>query len=76
MSIQADGGVERNITSSDIEFLEGEEGEVLGKVKTKKMKAKPESTRMSIDNARRALVDVNTDLSAKRKATNDGNDKE
>jgi len=64
------GDIEQNITSSDIEFLEGKKGNV----KMKKIKNKPESTRTSIDNARRALVDVNTDLSVKRKANDDGND--
>ena len=73
--ISTDSDVEQNITSSDIEFLEDDEGK--GETGATKSKNKPQSTRVSIDKARHALVDVNTDLSVKRKAAadDDGNNK-
>jgi hypothetical protein len=71
--ISIDSDVERNITSSDIEFLEDNEDK--GETKGMKLKNKPESTRVSIDKVRRALVDVNTDVSVKRKPDDYGNNK-
>ena len=71
MSMWADDDIERSITSSDVEFLEGEDSKKKSNTKTsRKIKDKPESTRASIDNARRALA--TPDLSGlKRKADDD-----
>jgi hypothetical protein len=71
MSMWADDDIEQNITSSDVEFLEGEDSKIKGNVKTsKKIKDRPESTHVSIDNARHVLV--TPDLSGlKRKAAAD-----
>lgn len=64
MNMQADNIVERNITSSDVEFLEGEDEEKKdngkatrkGKDKPEKGKDKPENTRVLIDKARHMLT--------------------
>jgi hypothetical protein len=57
MSMQADNIIERNITSSDVEFLEGEDEEKKNKGKvTRKAKDKPENTRILIDKARHMLT--------------------
>ena len=57
MNKQANNVIERNITSSDVEFLEGEDEEKKnnGKV-TRKAKDKPENTRVLIDKARDLLT--------------------
>jgi hypothetical protein len=57
MRMQADNIIERNITSSDVEFLEGKDEEKKndGKV-TRKVKDKPENTRVLIDKARHMLM--------------------
>jgi hypothetical protein len=70
-SMWADDDLERNITSSDVEFLEGEDLKKKSIVKTsRKIKDKPESSRASIDNARHVLA--TSDLSGlKRKADDD-----
>ena len=69
-----DDDIERNITSSDVEFLEGEDLKKKGNAKTsRKIKDKLQSTRASIDNARHVLV--TPDLSSlKRKADDDDDD--
>ena len=56
----ADEIIERNITSSDVEFLEGEDEEKksnhpIEKV-TRKAKDKPENTRVLIDKAKNSLM--------------------
>ena len=56
----ADKIIERNITSSDVEFLEGEDEEKksnhpIEKV-TRKAKDKPENTRVLIDKAKNLLM--------------------
>jgi hypothetical protein len=73
-SMWADDDIERNVTSSDVEFLEGEDLKKKSNVKTsRKIKDKPESSRASIDNARHVLA--TSDLSGlKRKADDDMND--
>jgi len=73
-SMWADDDIERNITSSDVEFLEGEDLKKKSNVKTlRKIKDKPESSHASIDNARHVLA--TPDLSGlKRKADEDDDD--
>jgi hypothetical protein len=70
-SMWTEDDIERNITSSDVEFLEGEDLKKKGNAKTsRKIKDKPQSTRASIDNARHVLA--TPDLSGlKRKADDD-----
>lgn len=66
-SIWADDNIERNITSSDIEFLEGEDEEKKSISKTtRKKKDKPENSRTSIDKAKHALTasDLSSGLQA------------
>lgn len=54
---RADDILDRNITSSDVEYLEGRDLEKKSSGKTtRKIKDKPESTRVSIDNARHMLT--------------------
>jgi len=73
VGLAADDDLERNITSSDVEFLEGEDLKGSSKVKaSRKIKDKPESTRMSIDNTRRTLV--NMGLSSTKRKTQDHGD--
>jgi hypothetical protein len=62
MSMWADDDIERNITSSDIEFLEGED-EKEGNARTSKKKDKPESTRTAIENAKNVFKLTTSDLS-------------
>ena len=73
-SMWADDDIERNITSSDVEFLEGEDLKKKSNVKTsRKIKDKPESSCASIDNARHVLATL--DLSGlKHKADEDDDD--
>ena len=70
----ADDKLEQNITSSDVEFLEGEDLKS-SKVKTSiNIKDKPESTRTSIDNMRCTLAQANMDLSSVKRKTQDHGD--
>jgi hypothetical protein len=70
---QPDCNAERNITSSDIEYLLGDSKDAKAKTSTsaKKTKKDKESTRTTIDNTRRMLSGQNPDLSVKRKADHD-----
>ena len=52
----ADNIIERNITSSDVEYLVGEDEEKKNDGKVRKAKDKPENTRVLIDKARHMLT--------------------
>jgi hypothetical protein len=55
--MHADNIIERNITSSDVEFLEGEDEDKKNNDKgTRKAKDKPENSRVLIDKARHMLT--------------------
>ena len=69
MRMWTDYNLERNITSSDVDFLEGEDEEKKSNAKVSK-KNKPENAHVSVDNAKHVLT--TTDLSSlEHKANSD-----
>ena len=57
MRMWTDDNLEQNITSSDIDFLEGEDEEENSNAKISKKKDKPaESAHVSVDNTKHALT--------------------
>jgi hypothetical protein len=56
MRMLTDYNLERNITSSDVDFLEGEDEEKKSNAKVPKKKNKPENAHVSVDNAKHVLT--------------------